>query len=120
MMQILYVEDEVELAEAVMEVLSPMGYTFTHVIDGETAWQTLQTQSFHLLLTDLNLPNMTGLELIQKVRDSLPDIKIVGISGFIEAEEIDRIKLLGADAILLKPITPANLSSCLRAVAGQQ
>lgn len=119
-MQILYVEDEVDIAEAVMEILSPQGYAFTHVTDGETAWQTIQTQKFNLLLTDLNLPNMTGLELIQKVRDSFPNLKIVGLSGFIEAEEVDRIKLLGADAVLLKPMTPATLSACLRSVAAQQ
>lgn len=116
-MNILYIEDDVDVAQAVMDVLHPEGYQFTHSYDAETAWQKLQSQQFDLILTDLNLPNMTGLELIQKTREAWADAKIVGISGFIEADEVDRIKLLGANLVLLKPITPAELSQALRSLA---
>jgi DNA-binding response OmpR family regulator len=116
-MNILYIEDDVDVAQAVMDVLQPEGYNFTHTYDAETAWSKLQEAKFDIVLTDLNLPNMTGLELIQKVRESWDDVKIVGLSGFIQAEEVDRIKLLGADLILLKPITPAELSQALRSLA---
>ncbi len=116
-MNILYIEDDVDVAEAVMDALQPEGYSFTHTYDAETAWSKLQEQRFDIILTDLNLPSMTGLELIQNVREAFPDAKIVGLSAFIEPDEVDRIKLLGADLILLKPITPAELSQALRSLA---
>jgi Response regulator containing CheY-like receiver domain and AraC-type DNA-binding domain len=118
-MNVLYIEDDVDVALAVMDALQAeqtAGYQFTHTYDAETAWSKLQDQQFDLILTDLNLPNMTGLELIQKTRETFPDSKIVGLSGFIEPDEVDRIKLLGADLVLLKPITPAELDQALRSL----
>jgi two-component system capsular synthesis sensor histidine kinase RcsC len=113
-MNILYVEDEQAIAEAVMDILEPHGFECTHVTDGESAWRMWDTQPFQIMLTDLNLPRMTGLELMQRVREACSEIKIVGISGYIEADEIERIKLLGADAVLLKPLTPNQLVDCLK------
>ncbi|MFN3926198.1 MAG: response regulator [Pseudanabaenaceae cyanobacterium] len=113
-MRILYVEDEQEIADTISEILSAEGYICTHVIDGDSGWQMWQIEEFDLLLTDLNLPNMTGLELIQKARELKPSAKIVGISGYIEPEEVERIKLLGADVILLKPMTPRQLLSAIK------
>jgi DNA-binding response OmpR family regulator len=116
-MNVLYIEDDVDVAHAVMDALQTENYQFTHTYDAETALAKLQFQQFDVILTDLNLPDMTGLELILKIREQWADVKIVGISGFIEPEEVDRIKLLGADLILLKPITPAELSQALRSLA---
>lgn len=94
------------------------GYQVVLAQDGITALAELYKQSFDLMITDYNMPGMTGMELAQKVRQILPDMQIVLMTGqdIIETEAEARRRHLKFDSYLNKPITLAQLSRVLQPV----
>jgi CheY-like chemotaxis protein len=74
--------------------------------DGEVGIAMVQTQDPALVITDLIMPNKEGLETIQQIRRSHPNIKIIAMSGHVRPDGdsyLDAARKLGADAILAKP-----------------
>ncbi|MGZ4961169.1 MAG: response regulator, partial [Limisphaerales bacterium] len=64
---ILLADDDIDLLELNKEVLSAAGYQVTTATDGALAWAALQAVRFDLLITDNNMPNTTGIELLEKM-----------------------------------------------------
>jgi CheY-like chemotaxis protein len=80
--------------------------------DGEVGIAMVQTQDPALVITDLIMPNKEGLETIQQIRRSHPNIKIIAMSGHVRPDGdsyLDAARKLGADAILAKPFLRAAL-----------
>ena len=80
-MNILLVDDTATIRNLVAAMLKRMGYEVQSAKDGTEAWALLQERTFDLLLTDWNMPQMSGLELVQQVRstselDALPIIML--------------------------------------------
>lgn len=94
------------------------GYQVVLAKDGITALAELYRQSFDMMITDYNMPGMTGMELTQKVRQFLPDMRIVLMTGqdIIETRAEARHRHLRFDGYLNKPITLAQLSRVLQPV----
>jgi len=81
------------------------------VADGAEAWGAIQCIPYHLLITDNEMPNLTGVELIQRVREALIPVPIVLASGsIISFEGVD------CDALLPKPFTGRALLDTVRDV----
>src|SRR5690242_5426797 len=74
---ILYAEDNLELRHVYTRILKAAGYLVTSVNDGAKAWELLDTGQFDLLITDNEMPCMTGLELAAKVRLSRMNLPII-------------------------------------------
>ena len=89
------------------------GYQVALANNGITALAELYIESFDLMITDFNMPGMTGMELAQKVRQILPDLRIVLMTGrdIIETEAEAQRLHLEFDGYLNKPFTLAQLSS---------
>jgi two-component system, chemotaxis family, sensor histidine kinase and response regulator WspE len=66
--KILYAEDEPSVRDLSIRALAREGYSVIGAADGEEAWDTLRSEPFDLLVTDNNLPRMTGLDLVAKAR----------------------------------------------------
>ena len=76
---ILYVEDDINLGFVVKEVLEEKGYTVKHCVDGDEAIQKFGSDSFHLCILDIMLPNKDGFEVaefIRKIDATVPIIKV--------------------------------------------
>ncbi|MCW8922168.1 MAG: response regulator [Gammaproteobacteria bacterium] len=109
--KILVVEDDKFLREMLALVFEEEGYQADAVADGEAAWERLNKQHYALLITDMYMPKMNGVELVTKCQKSFPEIKTVVISGGgreVEAEHgKGRVKLynkeIQADIFLKKP-----------------
>lgn len=102
---ILLVEDEPNIARGILFNLEEEGYAVTHVLTGEDALEQLQANRFDLVVLDVMLPGMDGLEVCRKLRkndDRLPVLMLTARS-----EERDRINGLshGADDYLTKPFS---------------
>jgi len=85
------------------KVLVRRGYQLTTVDNGEAAWDALQVGSFDLLITDNDMPKLTGIELVTRIRGShlaLPIILASGSAGYYAGEEF---RHLGFSACLQKP-----------------
>src|ERR1043166_4517571 len=93
--RILVVDDEPQLARVLLRTLTSKGYDVRIAGDGEFALQTFHDWKPSLLLTDLAMPNMDGLELCRRVRE-ISDVPIVVLS--VRGEEKTKVEALDAGA----------------------
>ena len=115
---ILLVEDEPHVRELVAEVLSRQGYQVIVAADGTEALGLVQefNGQFDLLVTDVIMPQLNGPELVGRLKETLPDLKILYVSGYTD-EMIAYHGVLGPDvALLSKPFSPMLLTQKVRQV----
>lgn len=79
---VLLVEDEEPLRWLARKILTDDGYQVTSVENGRQAWELLQTQEFDLLVTDIQMPEMTGNELVERVLRQNRRLPILMLSGY--------------------------------------
>lgn len=109
--KILVVEDEDSLREVLVDVFEDEDYQVDAAKDGSEAWELLSQNQYHVMVTDLYMPVMNGVELIRKCRQSFLHTKIILVSGGgknIEARHgFDFVKIEGeevkVDMFLKKP-----------------
>lgn len=108
-MKILYVEDETQAREALSKYLSRrFGKIFT-AVDGLDGLAVFQEQMPDLVIVDLYMPNMDGLEMIKEIRSISPEVYVIITSAVDDAGVILKGVDLGIDKYLLKPINPEEL-----------
>lgn len=116
---LLMIEDDERLAHMVSEYLGQSGYSVAHAGDGQTGLAALQAQAASLVLLDLMLPDMDGLEVCRRIRalpGALAHTPILMLTA--KGDPMDRIIGLemGADDYLPKPFEPRELLARIRAV----
>jgi DNA-binding response OmpR family regulator len=114
--QLLMIEDDARLAAMVGEYLGQAGYGFTHALDGTTGLAQLQVSPPDLVILDLMLPDMDGLEVCRRIKASGTAIAVLMLTA--KGDPMDRIVGLeiGADDYLPKPFEPRELLARIRAV----
>lgn len=115
---LLVVDDEEDILELVRFNLSREGFNILAATSGEEAWQILKTQQIDLLVLDLMLPGMDGLELARRIKneDATRKVPIVMLSAKGEEADIVAGLELGADDYVTKPFSPRILIARVRAV----
>ena len=113
---LLMIEDDTRLAPMVGEYLRQSGYGFTHAADAASGLDALQTSPPDLVILDLMLPDMDGLEVCRRIKASNPAIAVLMLTA--KGDPMDRIVGLeiGADDYLPKPFEPRELLARIRAV----
>ena len=113
-MRILVIEDENELREDLEDGLRLSGYAVDGAGDGEAGWELLTVNQYDLLLLDLNLPFMDGMDILKQVRAIDPNLRILILSARDGIE--DRVVGLdcGANDYLVKPFHFAELLARIR------
>ncbi len=115
-MRLLLVEDDELLGDAVKTGLTQYGYVVDWLKDGEAALAALKTEGFELIILDLGLPKLSGLNLLQMIRQSGNATPVIILTARESVE--DRVKGLdcGADDYLVKPFDLNELSARIRAL----
>ncbi|MFY0665886.1 MAG: chemotaxis response regulator CheY [Natronospirillum sp.] len=111
-MKILVVDDFSTMRRIVKNLLRDLGFTNTHEADdGSTAWPMLQSGDFDFLVTDWNMPGMTGIELLQKVRadDRLKTLPVLMVTAEAKRDQIVAAAQAGVNGYVVKPFTAAAL-----------
>ena len=111
--RILVVDDESCIRWLNAEMLLRSGYHVDTAEDGAAAWRALGAERYDLLITDHNMPRVTGVELIKKVRGARMELPVIMATGTLPEEEFALNPWLRPDATLLKPHTVGEM---LRAV----
>jgi len=103
--RILVVDDSEHSRLVLADVLKAQGHTVHTASDGKWAWLLLCRAwfSYDLVVTDLVMPEMNGIELLSRIRADCPWIKVVLITAHIDPEVRSRALMLGAFAVLSKP-----------------
>jgi two-component system, response regulator YesN len=120
--KVFFVEDEIVTREGIRDNVDWHGNGFElcgEASDGEIAWPLLQTAKPDVLITDIKMPFMDGLQLCKLVRDRMPGMKIVILSGHDEFEYAQEAIKLGVTEYLLKPVTVQDLHKVLQRVAAE-
>ena len=105
MPNILIVDDEASIRQILLEVLTEEGYSATAVESGEACLETLRKQAFAVVLLDIWLPGLDGLETLAKIRESESPPEVVIISGHGTIETAVRATKLGGFDFLEKPLS---------------
>ncbi len=115
---ILVVEDDMEVASLVQAVLMSFNYNTVHIKNGEDALEIykIHEPKFDLVFSDLGLPNMSGVELFEKLLELNPFIKFIGSSGFGHKDVENDLLSKGVKYFLGKPYSPEKLLEVLRNV----
>lgn len=112
--RILIVEDELFLRELYAEVLMGDGYGVETAADGEEGLSKIKAGGYNIVLLDINLPKINGLEVMKQVReDKNPNFKgaVIFLTNMDKDEEIKKALLLGNGYLIKSQITPASLSA---------
>lgn len=119
MSRILVVDDEEAVRDLTIEILRRHGYTPVGVPSGHQALAALAEESFDLILSDVVMPGMTGVELLDELlsRDlAVPVVLMTG--GSPEPERTSRAASLGAAGLLYKPFSHDELKAVVAAALG--
>lgn len=111
-MKILVVDDFSTMRRIVKNLLRDLGFTNTHEADdGTTAWPMLQSGDYDFLVTDWNMPGMSGIELLQKVRsdEKLKTLPVLMVTAEAKRDQIVAAAQAGVNGYVVKPFTAAAL-----------
>jgi DNA-binding response OmpR family regulator len=115
-MRILVTEDEKDLADALAKGLERQGYAVDVAYDGEESLRLAEVNEYDLLVLDLNLPKVDGMEVCQRLRDSGSSIGILMLTARASLDSrVDGLDI-GADDYLVKPFHFPELLARIRAI----
>ncbi len=106
---ILVVDDEPIVIKSCERILKPEGYSIEGALSGKEAMSLLEKNNYDLVVTDLKMPEIDGIDLIRWIRDSKPETAVVVITGYPSQETIKDALSLGIIDYLPKPFSPAIL-----------
>ena len=113
-MRILVVEDERLLCDGIAEDLELEKYTVDRCYDGGDAYERLFVEPYDLVILDLNLPGMDGLELLRRIRRERPELRVLILSARAQLSDKVAGLDLGADDYLTKPFELEELEARVR------
>ncbi len=118
--RVLVVDDSAAVRQSVAFVLDQAGYEIVQAEDGKDALSKLDGQTFHLVITDVNMPNMDGIELTGKIRtlDAYKFVPIVVLTTESQEEKMNAGKEAGATGWIVKPFDSDKLLQVVKRLAG--
>lgn len=109
MENVMIVDDEQDITEMMSETLDLWGYNAITALDGEDALQKFRNSAVDLVITDLRLPKMDGIQLLEKIKDMNSATEVILFTGYPEVNSaIDAMKK-GAFDYLIKPVDLSEL-----------
>lgn len=120
MKKILVVDDSETIRITVSDTLQKAGFAVTQAIDGVDGLARLGQDVFDLVILDVNMPRLNGLEMLEKMREDPKNATIPVVMLTTEAHFalIDRAKKLGAKGWMIKPVKPDNLVAAAKKITG--
>lgn len=111
--KIIIVDDETDVLDLCKRILEVKGYHVTTARDGQEVIELAKREHFDLLLTDIRMPGMSGLEVAQAVKQSAPNVICVTMTGFSTMDMAIEALKLGIDEFIMKPFSPDELSTAI-------
>jgi PAS domain S-box-containing protein len=102
-LHILLVDDEKPICTAIKKFFEAKGHSVTTALSGKKGLEIFKKGSFDLVLTDITMPDMDGLELISKLKKIDPQLKFIVLTGHITEDMFESAKRAGAHEVLVKP-----------------
>lgn len=118
-LQVLVVDDDSLTQRMIESVLKSMGITHVDLAsDGKLALAKVRNRgnAYDLIITDVDMPNMTGMEFVKTFRKDHPNTTVVMLTARTDTKDFNEAKFMGVEYFFMKPITPQMLKIRLSAV----
>jgi CheY-like chemotaxis protein len=112
-LRVLLVEDDDDNRELMAEVLVAAGCQVFSAASGQEGLDTLAGNPVDVVVTDVGMPGMGGLELARAAKAIAPSVPVVIVTGWAEREDIARARGKDVDAVLIKPVDPDALTAAV-------
>ena len=109
--KILVIDDEKVVQEGCTRILTGDGYDVETSYTGQEGFKKMEEETYDLVIADLKMPGISGMEVLKKIKKNDPDISVIMITGYPTPETAVEAMKLGAFDYLPKPFTPAELIS---------
>ncbi len=113
---VLFVDDEEPVVRLAQQILRRLGYRVTALKHGTSSLDAFRKRpaSFDLVISDISMPEMSGIELASAIKKIRPDMPVILTTGFPRHVDSQSAKLLGVHEVLCKPFTPEQLGKAIR------
>jgi DNA-binding NtrC family response regulator len=118
--RILIVDDEEVVRESLGGWLEKDGYSLGSAPDGASALKAVEEKDWSILVVDLKMPGIDGLQVLQAVKEKHPEIAVVIMTAYATVDTAVRAMKLGAYDYIVKPFDPEELSLMIQKIVGQQ
>ena len=119
-LKVLLADDEEGILEIMARKVAMQGYTVITAADGQQAWDKITTEAPDIILLDVTMPKITGLEILKKLRAARPSKKwqpVILVSSLGEIRQVQEGLGLGADHYLTKPCSIEEVVKAIRLMA---
>ena len=106
---VLVIDDEVAVNNNIRKILAKKSYQVDQASSKEEALAKIQANTYGLVLLDLRMPGVNGLELLAAVKSSQPEARVIIVTGYASIETAKEAARMGAVDYLAKPFTPAEI-----------
>lgn len=117
---VLIVDDEVHIRRILCRMVRQAGYSVTEAASGDEALGYLDADGFDVVISDIRMPHMDGLQLLNRIKHSHPQTSVVMMTGYAGDYPISRIMSAGADHYIAKPFGNADVAAALREIEEQR
>ncbi|NLE52206.1 MAG: response regulator transcription factor [Chloroflexi bacterium] len=106
---VLVVDDEGAIRYSITKTLQRVGYHVEAAASGEEALEMMKTQNYDVVLTDIRMPGLTGVELLRRIKEQAPDAVVILLTGYASLETAIESLRLGAHDYLVKPSSSQDI-----------
>ena len=110
---VLVVDDEQTIRQILARIVRRDGYTVEEAVNGKDALEKMSANRFDLVITDVKMPEIGGLELLAKIKSDYPDTKVVIITSHVGDTTSSQVLSAGADQFIEKPFKNFEISRTL-------
>ena len=100
---LLIVDDEEEIQNVLMRHFTMEGYDVQTASNGVEALRVMDSHSFEIVISDIMMPEMNGIELLKKIKDNYPLVHVISITGYVTLSNLLDVLRYGADTCIFKP-----------------
>ena len=111
---ILIIDDEPEICRNCIKILSKMDYDVRYALNGYDALKMVDETVFDVVVTDLKMSNVGGMEVLRRLKASYPETMVIVITGYASVSSAVEVMKMGAFDYLPKPFTPHELRAVVR------
>ena len=123
-MAVLIVDDHQPMRRTIADIMRSLGFdNLFYAEDGQMAWEKMQENAYDLILLDWNMPRLSGVELLQRIRmaedEATPPLPVLMVTAEAEREQVVEAIKTGVTNYIVKPFAPATLERKLYEIFGK-
>lgn len=118
--KLLVIDDEPAIREGVRRILESDSYKVETFASGHAALERIKQESFDLVITDLKMPGISGMDVLKSIKEIQPDLPVIFITGYSSVDSAVEVMKLGAVDYIAKPFTPDEMLQTIKTALEQR